>query len=195
MRVRNWSVVTPPSAEPVSLIEAKAHLRVDGDDEDALITLQISAVREQVELEVRRSLMTQTLAVRLAEWPYADRLTLPQPPLQSVTHIKYTDDDGTLQTMAASDYIVYAEPEPGHVMLKASTNWPSADLQPGESIVITYVAGYGGATAVPARYKQAILLWLGHWYENRESVVVGTITGELPMAVRALLDVDRGNYQ
>lgn len=195
MRVRNWSVVTPPSAEPVSLIEAKLHLRVDGDDDNTLIALQISAVREQVELEARRSLMTQTLAVRLAEWPTGDRLWLPQPPLQSVTHIKYTDDDGALQTMAASDYIVYTDPEPGHVVLTASTNWPAADLQPGESIVITYVAGYGAATAVPARYKQAMLLLLGHWYENRESVVVGAITGELPMAVRSLLDVERGNYQ
>ena len=195
MRVRNWNVVTPPAAEPVSLAEAKLHLRVDGDAEDSLIALQISAVREQVELEARRSLMTQTLAVRLAEWPLYDRLALPQPPLQSVTHIKYTDEDGTLFTMSASDYVVYPDPEPGHIVLKSSTNWPSVDLMPGESIVITYVAGYGAATAVPARYKQAILLLLGHWYENRESVVVGTITGELPMAVRALLDVDRGTYQ
>lgn len=194
MRARNWNVVAQPVAEPVSLAEAKRHLRVDGDDEDALIDLQIAAVRQQVELEARRALVTQTLAVRLEAWPLSGRLALPQPPLQSVTHIKYTDDDGVLQTMSSSDYVVYTDPEPGHIVLKSGYNWPSADLQAGESIVVTYVAGYGAATAVPARYKQAILLWLGAWYENRESIIVGTVVATMPMAVRALLDVDRGTY-
>ena len=113
MRVRNWSVVTQPTAEPVSLAEAKLHLRVDGDDEDVLIALQIAAVRQQVELEARRTLVTQTLAARLEFWPLYDRLALPQPPLQSVTHIKYTDEDGVLQTVSSIDYVVYTDPEPG----------------------------------------------------------------------------------
>lgn len=194
MRVRDFSVAVQPATEPVSLAEAKLHLRVDGDDEDTLIALQIAAVRQQVELEARRALVTQTLAVRLAEWPLYGRLALPQPPLQSVTHIKYTDEDGTEHTMSSGDYVCYTDPEPGHIVLKSGRTWPSADLQAGESIVITYVAGYGAPTAVPARYKQAILLWLGAWYENRESIIVGTAIATMPMAVRSLLDVDRGTY-
>jgi uncharacterized phiE125 gp8 family phage protein len=49
------------------------------------------------------------------------------------------------------------------------------------------VAGYGGSHTVPEPIKQAILLLVGAWFENREAVLTGTIVATLPFAVDALL--------
>jgi uncharacterized phiE125 gp8 family phage protein len=58
-------------------------------------------------------------------------------------------------------------------------------------IQVTYVAGYGAAASVPQKYKQAMLLLIGHWYENRETVIVGTISGPIALAVDSLIWLDR----
>lgn len=190
------SIVTPPAAEPVSLAEAKLHLRIDVNDEDTLVESYITAAREWCELAARRAFVTQTLALRLAEWPCGDCIQLPRPPLASVTSITYTDSAGANQTMTSADYLVYATAEPGLVQLGYGKSWPSATLQLGPSIVITYVAGYGNAAAVPKRYKQAILLMTGHFYENREQVIAvpGISLAEVPLAVQSLLMIDRGSF-
>lgn len=189
-------VTGAPAEEPVTTAEAKAHLRIDIDDEDALLDGYLLVAREQCELMARRALVTQTLQLSLACWPYGDCIQLPRPPLQSVTSVAYTDSDGNAGTMPSGDYIVDAASEPGRLILGYGKSWPSATLQPGPSIVITYVAGYGDAADVPQRYKQAIELMAGHFFENREEVVVlqGVTVAELPMGVKALLNIDRGWY-
>lgn len=186
-------VTTPPAVEPVTLAEAKTHLRVDITDDDAYITRLITMAREQCELEARRAFVTQTLEVRLERWP-GYQLGLPMPPLQSVTSITYTDQEGNAATVTATDYYIYTGVEPGRLILKPNKSWPTVNLMPGPSIVIQYVAGYGLAVAVPQRYKQAILLLVGHMYENREAVLVGTVQAELRRAVDSLLLTDRGSW-
>jgi uncharacterized phiE125 gp8 family phage protein len=187
-------VATPPATEPVTLTEAKAHLRVDFTTDDTYIGTLITAAREQVEMVARRALITQTLDLRLSAWPSGWSLALPRSPVQSVTSITYTDQDGNTGTMSSSDYLLYTQPDPCIVVLKPSKSWPSASLMPGPSIAVRYVAGYGLAAAVPLRYKQATLLLIAHWYENREPVVVGTIYQALPNAIDSLLLIDRGSY-
>ncbi len=187
-------VVVEPIEEPVTLAEAKKHLRVDHDDDDTLIMDRIVTARRSCEIEARRAFVTQTLEMSLEEWPGDEDIDLPWPPLQSVTSIKYIDIDGVTHTFDAANYVVYTNVEPGEVYLKWNAVWPSAQLQPGPSIAIRYVAGYGLATAVPALYKAAILLLVGHLYENREAVVVGTIATQLPMAVADLLNKERVDW-
>lgn len=187
------TVVVQPTEEPVSLDEAKLHLRVDGSEEDDYIAGRITAARIACELEARRAFVARTLDLFLECWP-ARALKLPQPPLVSVTSITYTDDQGNTTTVSASDYVVYAGVEPGLIILKPTASWPSVALMPGPSIVVRYVAGYGTAADVPAIYKQAMLLTIGHMYENRESVVVGTIATQLPDAVSQLLSLDRVSW-
>lgn len=205
-------VTTPPAEEPVSLSEIKAHLKVDVDAEDALIGIYLSAARQQCELESRRAFVTQTLQLKLEEWPWADRIALPfvdrferpqpdrialpRPPLQSVVSIVYTDSDGVNHTMSTDDYLVDTACEPGRVILAYGKGWPGATLQNGPSITITYIAGYGDAEDVPATYKQAVMLATGHFYENREQIVVqsGVSSTTLPWGVTALLMTDRGNF-
>lgn len=182
-----------PASEPVSLGEAKNHLRVDISDDDDLITALITAAREYVEEASRRALITQTWRLSLPQFPAAVEIELPRPPLQSVTSVTYTDSDGSSSTFASSKYSVDTDSEPGRVRLVYGEDWPSDTLAETNPVQITYVAGYGdGSSDVPQRWRQAILLTVGHWYENREAVATGGgIPKELPLAVERLINMDR----
>lgn len=185
-------LITDPAEEPVSLTEAKAHLRVDIDDDDTFIASLITAAREYVEGAAHRAFVTQTWRLNLDEWPGDDEIELPRPPLQSVTSITYKDSDGTTTTWSSSEYEVDTDSEPGRVKLAYGYSWPSATLAATNPIKITFVAGYGDAEDVPQKWKQAILLLLGHWYENREATIAGTIQRSIPLAVDSLIWLDRG---
>lgn len=187
--------VVAPTEEPVTLAEAKTHLRVDHDADDALImSIIIPTARLSCEIGARRCFVTQTREMVLSAWPPAVGFQLPMPPLQSVEAITYLDEDGVTHTVTASDYRVYTNVEPGIVALKATSAWPSTNLAVGPSITVRYVAGYGLAAAVPAQYKSAMLLMIGHLYENREAVITGTIATVLPMAVASLLTNERVDW-
>lgn len=192
------AVITPPSEEPITLAEAKTHLRVDGDDEDALITGYIIAARIACEMVARRAFVTQTLLGVLDDWPTTknwlydqarrDVIELLRPPLTSVTSVVYRLSDGTQQTWGTGNYVVDAVTEPGRIALAHNVSWPSDDLYPIGAIHITYQAGYGAAVSVPELYKQAIKLQLAYIYENRESMGIEAVSP----AVRGMLMMDRG---
>lgn len=179
-------LITPPTEEPVSLEEAKLHLRVDISDDDALIGGLIQAARERAEDILRRALITQTWELTLDRFPSGNELELPFPPLQSVASIKYTDSDGDEAEFSSDDYIVDTAEEPGKVILAYGSNWPSVTLYPTGAVKVRFVAGYGEATAVPQTFKQAILLMAGEWYENRENAVQQRMA-EIPLAAKNLL--------
>lgn len=186
-------LITGPGIEPVSLPEAKLHLRVDGDDDDTAIMSQLMAARRWAEQAAWRAFITQTWELTMDAFPGTDRIELPRPPLQSVTSVKYTIDAGTEYTYASSNYIVDTDNEPGRIVLKSTSSWPSDSLYPVNGVRIRFVAGYGDdAEDVPEHFRQAVLLLLGHWYENREQVVVsGAVPKELPLGVEALLMIDQ----
>lgn len=142
-------VTTAPAEEPVTLEEIKAHLKVDVDSEDDLLTMYLAAARQLCELEARRAFVTQTLQLKLEGWPWGEEIHLPRPPLQSVTGVVYVDTDGNSHTMSASEYTVDTASEPGRIILAYGAGWPGASLRPGPAITITYVAGYGDAEDVP----------------------------------------------
>lgn len=185
----NWKLVTPPASEPVSLDEAKSQLRVDGDEENDFITGLIVAAREYFEETAWRALITQTWRLSLASWP--DEIELPRAPLQSVTFIKYKNSAGVQATVDSSIYLVDTESEPGRIVLASGKSWPSEELYQVNPVQITYVAGYGDAAAVPERMKQAIKLLIGHWYENREATIAGTIMKEIPLGIDSLIWLSR----
>lgn len=184
------TVYAAAGGEPVSRSAALLHLRVDHDDDDPLIEALIAAARQHVENVTWRALVTQTLELTLDAWPSGDRIELPRPPLQSVTSVKYIDSAGVEATFAASNYHVVTRGEPGRIVLAYGASWPSVTLRTAGAITVRYVAGYGLATAVPEMLKQAILLLVGHWYENREATVIaaGTVATELPLAVASILE-------
>lgn len=181
-------VVTPPSVEPVTLVEAKLHCKVDVTTDDDLITALIVAAREEIERRTWRALVTQTLELILSDWPSADRIELPRAPLQSITSVKYKDKDGNETTWPGANYLAGTDSVPGVLALAWNASWPSVDLYPVEPIRIRFVAGYGLAASVPTSLKQAVLLLVAHWYEQREAG--GDTVSEkagIPFGVEALV--------
>jgi uncharacterized phiE125 gp8 family phage protein len=188
----NPVIVTAPTIEPVSLAEAKLHLRVDDDQtsEDAAILGLIRTARELVESHTGRCLMTSTWDYYLPQFPDCGYITIPNPPLQSVTSITYTDSDNTATVWASSNYLVSTRGALGRIVPAYSVTWPSFTARPIDALVVRYVAGYGaGAGDVPEAIRHAMLLLIGHLYEHRESVASQS-AGNLfvmPMGVDHLL--------
>ena len=178
----NYSIATAPTVEPVTLADVKVYLRtITGDttEDAAIITPLITAAREYCENITGKALAAQTIEA------YPDRFTniivLPRPPVISVASIKYTDVYGTETTMDAGDYLV--DTVAGRVAIKTIPNFTPALLNP---IKITYTAG---TASIPKTIRQAMLLLIGHWYDNREAVVVGAIASiKVELAVKALLN-------
>ena len=114
------------------------------------------------------------------------------PPLVSVTKIEYYDTADVKYTLATSVYTADTISVPGLVHLKYNQSWPTETLlRDYNAICVTYVAGYTSAALVPQRIRQAMLMLIGHWFENRESVLIGTISKPIEFGVTALLGVDR----
>lgn len=167
-------LITAPADEPVSLTEAKAHLRVDVSDDDALITSLIAAAREEVESRAGRSLRTQTWDLKIDQFPSANQpIVLPLPPLQSVTSVTYVDADGATQTWDAGNYSVDAPGGPratrGMVIPGYGISYPTTRSQLN-AVTVRFVAGYADDEA-PEPLRNAMLLIVGNRYENRESAI------------------------
>lgn len=189
-------ITTAPLVEPISVEEARSHLRIDHDGEDDLLERLIAQARTYCEDVSQRALITRTYTAYLDVFP-ACAFALPYPPLLAVTSIKYTDEDGNQSTYSSANYLVDAHREPGRVVLKSTSSWPNVTLKEINGVEIIWTAGYGAtAASVPPRYKQAILLLLGHYYENREAILVaqGVNVTALPLGIDALLLADRGGW-
>jgi len=127
--IGSWTLVTPPTEEPVTLAEIKAHLHISSTAEDSLLTLYAQMAREAVENECWRALMAQTWVLYLTSWPTDGIIDLPRPPLQSVTHIKYSSA-GAVHTWPESNYLVYTGIEPGRSCWIGTTRTTSSLAPP-----------------------------------------------------------------
>jgi len=191
-----WTLATGPSEEPLSVAEFKAHARIDITTDDTLIGAYLTAARQFVEGFTRRALVTQTWDLYLPAWPTGSAIRLPRPPLQSVTHVKYTDSDGVQRTLAADQYDVDIYSEPGRIRLAYGCSWPSDTLTPTNPITVRFVAGYGAAAAVPEWAAQAIRFLAAHYYENREesTIAPGVVAVQTPVAAHSLMWMHRCWY-
>jgi uncharacterized phiE125 gp8 family phage protein len=187
------TLVTAPAEEPITLAEAKLHLRVSHAEEDALITRLIKSARRRCEAETRRALVTQTWDLVLPEWPCEDRrIVVPLAPLQTITSVSYVDPAGATVVLPSGDYKVRPG-SPGLVMLRASKSWPSLTSDP-DPITVRFVAGYGAAAAVPESLLHGMLLLIGSGYEHREDRVTGTIAPQLDGYVADLWAAEAWGY-
>ena len=192
-------MLTEPVSEPVTLVEAKAYLRVDNTDEDTLISTLITAARQWVESYLDRALILRQLVLRLDTFPV--EIELPQPPLSTfgtttAVSVTYTLETGTTATLSSSEYRIDRTSTPGVLRQNYSGSWPG-HLNDYNSIAVTYWAGYGSDEGdIPPAIKNAILLMIGHLFENRSAVVTGTITKPIEYALESLLKSKSwGSYQ
>ena len=179
---------TAPAAEPLTTAECRSHLNLDETYYDTILDNLVVAARQKVEAETGRQLISATYDLTLDKFPPGTRiLHMPKGQLQSVSAITYTDRAGASATFSADDYIVSIKRDPGSITPGYDKTWPSA-RQVRDAVQIRFVCGYGDAASdVPQAIKQAILLLVGHLFENREAVLVGPGATVLPMAVDSLL--------
>lgn len=182
-------LVDPPDVEPVTLDEAKLHLRIDGVTEDTLVSRYIKAARERAEAHTGRALITQKWDVYFDRFPESGKpLSLPRSPVAAVDWIKYLDANGAEQTWNAALYQLDLKREPETVSPKAGESYPTTQAVPS-AVNIRITCGYGAAGAdVPEPIVDFIRLATGHLYANREPVVTGTIATELPSPLAGELD-------
>ena len=194
----NLKVLARGTAEPVTLAEAKLHLRVDVTDDDVLIGAMISAARDMVERYTSRTLIYTAYRMTMDMWTWD--IELPRSPAveaaanlitgisYATPRIRYWDNDYVQQTItyADDDFELLLDNNPPLLVLPPSTIWPiTAPLQRG-AIEIDWIAGYGAAsTGVPQLLRLAIMMLVAHWYEHREAV--GSFGSEVPLAVDSVL--------
>lgn len=181
-------LTTAPAVEPVTLAEARAHLRVTHTGEDALIGSLITAAREHVESVTGLRLIDQDWELALPGFPQprahpprarAEAIELPGWPLQSVDAVTYRDAAGVLQTLAPEAYRVDDFRRPAR--LTPIGQWPETESDNPLAVRVTYALGFGAdGDTVPAAIRAAILLLVGDLFENRqgqqEAALVGNTT-------------------
>ena len=179
-------LITPPTTEPVTVAEAKDHLRLEHVLDDGYVSTLITAARAHVEEKLRRSIMAQTWELVLPAFS-TDVIELPWGKLVSVTSVKYLDANAVEQTFSSSSYYVDTDTVNGRVILDSDLSWPETTTR-WNAVVIRYVVGWPSPVEVPAPIKQAMLLLVSHMYENRSPEIVGTIVSPVNFAVDALLN-------
>ena len=184
--MRTYQVITPASTYPVSLTEAKSHLKVDTTADDTYITSIIKAATQLSE-EYTNRFFIDTVIEQYAS-NFADLQTLFKSKVSAVAYVKYYDSNNSLQTLSATVYDTQLNYEPSQIQLANNQNFPSITKR-NDAVVARYTVGYGSAASdVPEIIKQAILLTIGNFYQNRASVITGKTATELPMNVKWLLD-------
>ena len=177
-------LLIPPAAEPWSVAEAKAYLRVEHGDDDAIIAALFAAARGHVEALTRRALLVQRWRFVLDAWPANGRFSPRMGPLRSVVAARVFDAAGAAHSIDVATFVVDAAAE-----LIASPVW-SMPL-PGRSsagIELDVELGYGAAASdVPDPLRHSIRMLVAHWYENRGLVATGTTVAVLPAGVDALV--------
>lgn len=184
------TLITAPTSEPLTLDEAKQHLRVDTSDDDGLIAGYILAARHWVESQVG-PLMTQTWDYTVdGGWPIVNnryQIDLPLKPVQSITSVSYVDSAGATQTLSASLYQTVLNTPTASVVRAYSQSWPTVRDQPA-CITVRFVAGYGAHPgSVPDPLRVAIQMLVGSFYEHREEVVIGQTVAQVPFGVQSLI--------
>jgi hypothetical protein len=198
------TLVTAPDLEPITLTEAKDHLRVDDANSDALISELVAAARRTAEKWLRRALITQTWRLTLDTFPVENRMgwwdgvregavidlpktavEIPLPPLQSVTSVTTYAQDDASSVFSSANYRVDTANEPGRIVVKADQSWPTG-LRNANAVEIVFVAGFGdNATDVPEPIRAGILMLVAHLFENREAASPERVT-EVPLGVDAI---------
>ncbi len=175
-----------PAIEPITLAEAKAHLRVDGTDEDQLISSLILTSRLHIEAALGLALITQSWRLLLDKWPKTGEVRMPLRPLQAISDVKVYDTSGTPSQVSTGNYVADVTGNPGR-LVATGLGLPIPG-QKANGIEIAFTAGYGDAqTDVPAPIRQALLMLVAHWYEHRDPVEIGTPGVAIPAAVSRLL--------
>lgn len=189
MELRRPALVTAATFEPVSLAEAKKQVELPlayGAHDNHLSAL-IQAARETVEHDTGMVLCSSTWQWKLDHFPDDDELEFVQRPISAISSITYVDSAGTTQTWSSDYYLLDQYAEVPSVQLKYLAQWPTVRGGP-QDVTINYTAGYASQDAIPRLLRQAVLLLVAHWFEQRTPVITGSISSDIPETYQALVN-------
>ena len=176
----------PPGTSPVTLAEAKAHLRVESNDEDSEIQAFLDAAIKLIEDAYWLQLITATWELKCDDFP--DVIFTPRGPLQSAT-IQYVDGSGATQTLSPSAYTVDSSSFPGRILPAYGYCWPSTRCHIN-AVTVAMVNGFGdSADDIPQPIKNAVLILTGILYENR-----GACGEDMPPIIDTFMSPYRKTY-
>lgn len=183
--------IIPPDDEPLSLADAKTYCRVDADltEEDVLIQSLITSVRRYIEWRTGRALAHQTAEQVMPCFPRGSILPILRFPLVEVISVTYTDGSGHEHALDADQYRVVTSTQPGALYTHGA--WPRGT----GPVRIRFECGHsprGGTGVAEQLPEEAVTLMkflVNHWYERRETVVVGRSVAQMPIAVESLLRI------
>lgn len=179
----NLKVIEGSNTEVVTLEEVKNHLRIDGDDEDSIISSYIQAAREYAEIFTGRSFVEKTYEyITNPKEKYA-YIELPMPPLVEVLEVSAMQSTNEELLNEGKDYYIIKGYDESLIYPSLERGWPKETLDRLGGIKVKYRAGYSEA---PMSVKQAILILVAHFYENRENLIARDYK-EIPFGVSSLL--------
>ena len=177
----------PPAVEPVSVADAKAHMRIEGSDEDVLIASLLLTSRLHIEVALSLALITQSWTMTLDRWPTGRDVELPLTPLRSVDEVRVKNAAGVAIAVPAEGYLVDLASRPARLVWNNIV--PPVPHVRAKGIEIDMTAGFGSTgDSVPAPLKHAILMLTAHWYEHRDPGEIGSDDARIPDAVSALIN-------
>ena len=183
---RSLKVDTAATTPVFTTAEAKAVLKVDVTDDDTVIDNLVSAATESGQIYTNQYFIDTVVTQYSDTWD--DFYTLYKSPVDSITSVKYYDSDDSLQTLSSSNYILDNSYQPARIGISVTGTLPNLSDRIN-AVEVKYTVGYGTAsTDVPQGIRQAVLLTLSNWYENRQSVITGRTATELPLSSQYLLD-------
>ena len=183
---RSLKEVTLSSTPLFTTAEAKDFLKVDTTADDTLIDNLVKAATESCQIYTNQYFMTTIVKQYSDTW--AEFYTLYKSPVSAIAEIKYYDSDDTEQTLASSNYILDNVSKPARIGIAVDGTLPNLANRIN-AVYDEYTVGYGDDSVdVPDGIKQAVLLTLGNWYENRQSVITGRTATELPLSSQYILD-------
>ena len=179
--------VTTAAVNPLfTTAQAKEHLKIDVTDDDTIIDNLILAATQSCEIFTNQYFIDTVVTQYSDTWD--DFYTLYKSPVDSITHVKYYDSNDTQQTLASSNYILGHYSQPARIGVAVGGTLPNLSDRIN-AVEVKYTVGYGTASSdVPEGIRQAVLLTLSNWYENRQSVITGRTATELPLSSQYLLD-------
>ena len=174
----------PPPAEPLTLAEAKAHLRLDTGDDDTLVTSLIAVAREHLERETGLALIARGFRLHLDHWPRGRVIPIARGPVQTIDTVTVYDEAGVALDVDVSGYVLDGAARPSRLLL------PDRPL-PGQAmngIEIDFTAGFGEAGAdVPDTLKRAMLTHVATMFELRGAVSLDQQPGTVPAGYDRLI--------
>ena len=175
-----------PAVEPVTVAEAKAHLRIDGTADDVLIGSLILTSRLHLESVLSLGFVTQSWTLYLDRWPKTPIIEIPMAPLLSVNAVRVKNASGAGELQPAANYVTDLATRPGRLIWNAAPQ-PSPGVR-ANGVEIDFTVGFGAlASSVPAPLRHAILLLVAHWYEHRDPIEIGSEVARIPAAISDLI--------